>query len=602
MKVFRCGGLCLAFLCLSVPAQAIEKQSPDGLWTYDDAVTIPVSRNPEDAAETRVMDLPANVFVPTGIGDGETRPAIVFVNSWTLNEYEYADQAEAFADDGYVVLSYTTRGFRGAPGYIDTAGNKDIADAAAAIDWLVSHYPVDPDRVGMAGVSYGAGISLLSAMRTDKVAAVVSMSGWANLVEALWAGQTPEQSWVQILISSSQWPLGRRDPEVMANLDNMRYHRNVQSTIDWGLERSAIHYVEAANALPRKPALYLSNNLHDYLFQPDTVIDFLGRYEGPWRVDFNRGTHASAEAGGLTRKETSSYQWRNAHLWFDHYLKGEANGIDALKPVNSVVLASEGEPRESHDGFPVHDSVRRFHARPPVGDTDGVLADAPSGETADVTLDAGRDAVWTGGVLGSLDMEARRYKLSDIDRAGALVFASPVLGQTLYLRGASTVTFSAEVRHNTQFFGYLLDLDPATGEAGWIGHGPLTWHRPEGDTTDPEGLVELTLKTFWTTHDIVAGHQLVLVLDLRDPDYWRFRDAPATTRIVIDADHPLTLEVPQIAARRTFTDIVEPAEPEDPGKSNDTEAVQYQPTGGAIPGLFLLPLVFWRRRFSRVVP
>jgi hypothetical protein len=57
---------------------------------------------------------------------------------------------------------------------------------------------------------------------------------------------------VQILISSSQWPLGRRDPEVMANLDNMRYHRNVQSTIDWGLERSAIHYVEAANALPQK--------------------------------------------------------------------------------------------------------------------------------------------------------------------------------------------------------------------------------------------------------------------------------------------------------------------------------------------------------------
>src|SRR5215204_4191159 len=84
--------------------------------------------------------LKANVVTPSATGK---RPAIVFVNSWGLNDAEYLAQAHRLADKGYVVLSYTTRGFWGSGGTIDVAGPKDIADVSTVIDWLVANTSAD---------------------------------------------------------------------------------------------------------------------------------------------------------------------------------------------------------------------------------------------------------------------------------------------------------------------------------------------------------------------------------------------------------------------------------------------------------------------------
>src|SRR6185369_11872931 len=102
-------------------------------------------------------DLKANVVEPTSPG---LHPAIVFISSWGLNDVEYVAQANILAGDGYTVVSYTPRGFWGSGGGIDTAGPKDIADVSTVIDWTIAHTTADPARVGAAGVSYGAGISL----------------------------------------------------------------------------------------------------------------------------------------------------------------------------------------------------------------------------------------------------------------------------------------------------------------------------------------------------------------------------------------------------------------------------------------------------------
>ena len=54
------------------------------------------------------------------------------------------------ADAGYVVLSYTPRGFYLSGGYIETAGPKDISDVSDVIDWLL--LPADPDAVMAAAM------------------------------------------------------------------------------------------------------------------------------------------------------------------------------------------------------------------------------------------------------------------------------------------------------------------------------------------------------------------------------------------------------------------------------------------------------------------
>ena len=131
--------------------------------------------------------LEANVIEPATAG---RHPAIVFISSWGLNDAEYLAQATAFAQAGYTVLSYTTRGFWDSGGQIDTAGPKDIADVSSILDWLIAHTGADPGRIGVAGVSYGAGIGLIASAADPRIRAVAAMSGWTDLVESLYGGNT----------------------------------------------------------------------------------------------------------------------------------------------------------------------------------------------------------------------------------------------------------------------------------------------------------------------------------------------------------------------------------------------------------------------------
>src|ERR1044071_1483589 len=93
--------------------------------------------------------LKANVIESTAPG---RHPAVVFPSSWGLNDAEYIAQATAMAQAGYTVLSYTPRGWWFSGGEIDTAGPKDIRDAATVVDWLLAHTSADPARIGMGGV------------------------------------------------------------------------------------------------------------------------------------------------------------------------------------------------------------------------------------------------------------------------------------------------------------------------------------------------------------------------------------------------------------------------------------------------------------------
>src|SRR5689334_21646212 len=71
------------------------------------------------------VTLKANVVAPAPAG---RYPAIAFPSSWGLNDLEYLAQAGALAARGYVVVSYTPRGWWSSGGDIDTAGPLDMAD------------------------------------------------------------------------------------------------------------------------------------------------------------------------------------------------------------------------------------------------------------------------------------------------------------------------------------------------------------------------------------------------------------------------------------------------------------------------------------------
>ena len=95
---------------------------------------------------------------------------------------------------GYWVISIDQRGFGASQGKVNVMDpDVEVKDAMAVIDWAVEHLPKlafddratrDP-KVGMLGESYGGQLQLLASTRDPRIDAIVPMTTWHNLAEAI---------------------------------------------------------------------------------------------------------------------------------------------------------------------------------------------------------------------------------------------------------------------------------------------------------------------------------------------------------------------------------------------------------------------------------
>lgn len=179
--------------------------------------------------------LKANVVTPAGADGSRRYPLLVMPTSWGLPQVEYLAQAQKLADSGYVVLTYNVRGFWQSGGEIEVAGPPDVADASKVIDWALANTPADAQKVGMAGVSYGAGISLLAAAHDKRIKAVSAMSGWADLIDSIYSGRT-QHSQATALLGVAGTITGRPSAELQQTLKDF-FASNLskeQEMIAWG--------------------------------------------------------------------------------------------------------------------------------------------------------------------------------------------------------------------------------------------------------------------------------------------------------------------------------------------------------------------------------
>ncbi len=90
-----------------------------------------------------------------------------------------------FAEQGYVVLVPLMRGWGGGQ---NDCGLSQPADIARAVEWLASQPGVDPDRIGVVGLSFGGQVALLTGALSHRVKAIVSYSGPTDLAKLkVWA-------------------------------------------------------------------------------------------------------------------------------------------------------------------------------------------------------------------------------------------------------------------------------------------------------------------------------------------------------------------------------------------------------------------------------
>jgi dipeptidyl aminopeptidase/acylaminoacyl peptidase len=125
--------------------------------------------------------VPASLMVSKNIDRAKKNPALVWIHGsgsdqnflgWHPGSYRmYYSLCQYFAQQGYVILTPDYRGSSGysrdwSTGVYMGIGVNDTADVASGADYLKTLSYVDPDRIGVFGLSYG-GFLTLQAMTVD---------------------------------------------------------------------------------------------------------------------------------------------------------------------------------------------------------------------------------------------------------------------------------------------------------------------------------------------------------------------------------------------------------------------------------------------------
>lgn len=485
--------------------QAAFAELNDGSITFDDSIRF---------TGTDGVSLAANVFKPANIPTGAKLPAIIFVNSWALNEYEYLVPAARFAKEGYIVLSYSTRGFGVSGGVINVAGPADMSDLGRALDWLEANTPVDSNKIGIAGISYGAGISLLGLSQHPRIKTAVAMSGWADLPRALYGNETPRLVWGLLLIASGYFT-GRMDPIIAQNFNKLLAYNDVASVISWANVRSPRTYLAQLNA-SGKP-VYISSNLGDNLFQPNGMLDYYSQLTVPKKLDLNNGIHATAEIGGVLGAD--NYIWNNTRDWFAYWLKGEANGVMS-RPAVTIQRKFSSERISYSSWPPAGASQRQFYLKPRGLFGDGKLQTAPNTTSGETRIFSGVDTVATTGIpllsdIVDAHLEIPVYASMDwVSRVNGVVYESDRLNATLKIRGRTTYQARLQTSLSTGSTAvYLYDVD-AWGTGKLLTHGIGTIR-----AATPGATRTLTVDLNAIAYDVPAGHRIAIALDTFDPQY-----------------------------------------------------------------------------------
>jgi len=160
---------------------------------WNPPVTLHVKRRPKPSGTPLVKEevrfangsvsLAGTLVFPASAGP---YPVVVVVQGSGSQGREdgfYSYWGDFFARRGVAALIYDKRGVGGSSGDFETATFADLAgDVAAAVDLLQARSDIDPERIGLFGISQGGWIAPLAAARTDDIAYQILLAGPAVTV------------------------------------------------------------------------------------------------------------------------------------------------------------------------------------------------------------------------------------------------------------------------------------------------------------------------------------------------------------------------------------------------------------------------------------
>lgn len=168
----------------TVPASSTAVKEPAVIgYPNQKGVTIERVTYPARNTGTAIV---ANLFKPAGFPSSRKHAAIVVTHPFGgVKEQTAGLYAVRLAEQGFLTVAYDAsyQGESGGEPHLMEVPAQRLDDISCAIDFLVRHPQVDPERIGSLGICAGGGYALCNAATELRVKAVAAVSTF-NLGEA----------------------------------------------------------------------------------------------------------------------------------------------------------------------------------------------------------------------------------------------------------------------------------------------------------------------------------------------------------------------------------------------------------------------------------
>jgi predicted acyl esterase len=491
---------------------------------------------------------------------------------------------------GYAVASVSAPGRDLSTGHFDMFGGVTRQGGYDAVEWF-GKQSWSTGKIALNGLSGPAvGALLTASARPPHLAAVVSKTSYADQYrDIIYPGGIPNSTsfvsaWIGLLLGQDALLMGggSRTPELA--------DRAADTAAMYAAEREHPDY--DAYWLDRcivcrqvsVPVLHYGN-AHD--LWPRAAFELYKWFRpAGGRLIFNPGGHASDDPSGF--QPYASYGAGESRLWFDHYLKGIANGVDGRPGVEMLTtgggdLAAFGYDRlkwVASNSWPLatsHPENLYLSGAPAMSDP-GILtlsSQVPFREEPTPLLPVPTQGI-TGGTTAAVTPVAG---LQRADEAQSVTFETGQLPRDVQVNGPMTLRLWARLATPDAAFVTHVNDVWTSGESNVISEGGLLASfravhptrslyldrqlvQPFHPMDVHEQLVPGVAYPFdieiWPVANVFrTGHRIRLTVALQNA-VWRANATPGAAVLLHDRTHPSVLRLPVVPAGHSWDIFVSP--------------------------------------------
>lgn len=199
----------------------------------NDASKLPLPRAENVTWQSDGQTVQGWLLFPAGFNPAKRYPLLVSVHGgpawittpmWSAPDFN----TTVYAQFGYFVLFPNPRGSYGGGEAFTTANRRDwgfgdLQDTLRGVDAVIAHQPIDPQRVGLLGWSYGGSTAMFAGTQTHRFQALVAGAGAADWLS--YYGQNSIDQWMKPYFHASPYD----DPEAYARVSAMTHIRATQT-------------------------------------------------------------------------------------------------------------------------------------------------------------------------------------------------------------------------------------------------------------------------------------------------------------------------------------------------------------------------------------